>query len=193
MGIFSATSYYPTRNACLKPILEDIPGMAVQVYPSDLTDAEWALASALLPATKPGGRPRSVDVRRILNGLFYLVRAGCAWRYLPRGHLAGNHDDAPVATFCAATSAAAPAERAQGWREGDQVIGMVKEREAKEQQQRQEPRTKEQQPLLSRTGGQMRSLPGDRCQQAADGQSALPVADLAGGTDRASRYRASQR
>jgi putative transposase len=38
----------------------------------------------LLPAAKPGGRPRSVDLRRILNGVFYLLRTGCAWRYLPR-------------------------------------------------------------------------------------------------------------
>ena len=58
--------------------------MALAAYPSDLTDAKWALLSALLPLAKPGGRPRSVDVRRIVNGLFYLVRAGCAWRYLPR-------------------------------------------------------------------------------------------------------------
>ncbi len=58
--------------------------MALQVYPSDLTDAEWAVLSGLLPPSKPGGRPRSIDLRHILNGLFYLVRAGCAWRYLPR-------------------------------------------------------------------------------------------------------------
>lgn len=57
--------------------------MATPVYPSDLTDAEWALLAPLLPPARPGGRPRSVDVRRILNGLFYLVRSGCAWRYLP--------------------------------------------------------------------------------------------------------------
>lgn len=60
--------------------------MAVQMYPSDLLDAEWALLSELLPAAKPGGRPRSVDLRRILNGLLYLVRSGCAWRYLPRDY-----------------------------------------------------------------------------------------------------------
>lgn len=56
------------------------------VYPSDLTDAEWAVLSPLLPEAKPGGRPRSVDLRRILNGLWYLVRSGCAWRYLPRDY-----------------------------------------------------------------------------------------------------------
>ena len=58
--------------------------MASPVYPSDLADAEWLLLAALLPSAQPGGRPRSVDLRRIVNGLFYLVRSGCAWRYLPR-------------------------------------------------------------------------------------------------------------
>jgi putative transposase len=53
-------------------------------YPSDLTDPEWQLLAPLLPPAKPGGRPRSVDLRRILNGIFYLLRSGCAWRYLPR-------------------------------------------------------------------------------------------------------------
>lgn len=60
--------------------------MASQVYPSDLNDAEWALLSPLIPAAKPGGRPRSVAMRRILNGIFYVLRTGCAWqsgRYLP--------------------------------------------------------------------------------------------------------------
>lgn len=60
--------------------------MARQVYPSDLADAEWALLSPFLPPAKSGGRPRSVDLRRIVNGLFYLLRAGCAWRYLPRDY-----------------------------------------------------------------------------------------------------------
>jgi putative transposase len=53
-------------------------------YPSDLTDAEWTILEPLLPAAKPGGRPRSVDLRQILNGIFYLLRSGCAWRSLPR-------------------------------------------------------------------------------------------------------------
>jgi putative transposase len=58
--------------------------MATPVYPSDLNDAEWALLAPVIPPAKPGGRPRSVDIRRIVNGLFYLLRSGCAWRYLPR-------------------------------------------------------------------------------------------------------------
>ncbi len=57
--------------------------MASPVYPSDLSDDEWALLSPLIPAAKPGGRPRSVAMRRILNGIFYVLRTGCAWRYLP--------------------------------------------------------------------------------------------------------------
>lgn len=39
--------------------------MAPQIYPSDLTDAEWELLAPLIPPAKPGGRPRSVDLRRI--------------------------------------------------------------------------------------------------------------------------------
>jgi putative transposase len=58
--------------------------MSVSIYPSDLSDHEWAVLAPLLPAAKPGGRPRSVDLRQILNGIFYLLRTGCAWRYLPQ-------------------------------------------------------------------------------------------------------------
>ncbi|HEU5344815.1 MAG TPA: transposase [Ktedonobacterales bacterium] len=60
--------------------------MATIIYPSDLTDAEWRVLAPQLPPAKSGGRPRSVDLRRILNGLFYLVRSGRAWRYLPRDY-----------------------------------------------------------------------------------------------------------
>ncbi len=52
-------------------------------YDTDLTDAQWEPLADLLPAAKPGGRPRTVDVREILNAHFYLLRAGCAWRLLP--------------------------------------------------------------------------------------------------------------
>ena len=40
-------------------------------------------AQALLPPAKPGGRPRAVDLREVLNGIFYIVRGGCAWRMMP--------------------------------------------------------------------------------------------------------------
>ena len=54
-------------------------------YPSDLTDAEWALLASLIPPAKPGGRPRKWAMRAVLNAIFYLLRAGCAWRMLPQG------------------------------------------------------------------------------------------------------------
>ena len=52
-------------------------------YPSDLTDAQWAVLEPLVPPPRPGGRPRKTDMREVLNALFYLVRQGCTWRALP--------------------------------------------------------------------------------------------------------------
>jgi putative transposase len=46
-------------------------------YPSDLTDAQWALLEPLVPPAKHGGRPREVDLREVLNTLFYQSRSGC--------------------------------------------------------------------------------------------------------------------
>jgi transposase len=57
--------------------------MSREGYPSDLTDAQWQLIQPLLPAAKPGGRPRKHDLRAIVNALFYLNREGCTWRALP--------------------------------------------------------------------------------------------------------------
>ena len=57
--------------------------MERQAYPSDLTDEEWAIITPLIPPAKPGGRRRTVDIREILNAIFYLLRSGCAWRMLP--------------------------------------------------------------------------------------------------------------
>jgi len=54
-----------------------------KAYPSDLNDNEWAILEPLIPEEKPGGRPRAVDMREILNGIYYISRAGCAWRMLP--------------------------------------------------------------------------------------------------------------
>lgn len=53
-------------------------------YPSDLTDAEWALIAPMIPAAKHGGRKRSVDVREVLNGIFYVLSTGCQWTALPK-------------------------------------------------------------------------------------------------------------
>ena len=57
--------------------------MTRQAYTTDLTDEQWALLEPLLPAAKPGGRPRSVDLREVVNGLVYVLRTGCPWRSLP--------------------------------------------------------------------------------------------------------------
>ena len=54
-----------------------------QLYPSDLSDAEWSIIEPLLPAPKEFGRPRTVDLREILNGIFYVQRSGCQWEMLP--------------------------------------------------------------------------------------------------------------
>ena len=53
-------------------------------YPSDLTDGEWALVAPFIPPAKRGGRKRTVDVREVLNGIFYVLATGCQWRALPK-------------------------------------------------------------------------------------------------------------
>ena len=53
-------------------------------YPSDLTDEEWALVEPFIPPAKRGGRRRTVDVREVLNGIFYVLATGCQWRALPK-------------------------------------------------------------------------------------------------------------
>ncbi len=55
-----------------------------KLYDTDLTDAAWALIAPMLPATRPGGRPRKINIRAVLNAIFYLLRTGCQWRLLPR-------------------------------------------------------------------------------------------------------------
>jgi putative transposase len=59
-------------------------GMAPRTpYPTDLTDNEWALIAPYVPTATPGGRPEKSPTRDILDGIFYLLRGGCAWRLLP--------------------------------------------------------------------------------------------------------------
>lgn len=53
-------------------------------YPSDLTDAEWALVEPHIPTAKRGGRRRAVDVREVLQGVLYVLETGCQWRHLPK-------------------------------------------------------------------------------------------------------------
>jgi putative transposase len=57
-----------------------------EAYPSDLTDREWEIVEPLLNALDPPcktGRPRGIDLREVLNAIFYLNKTGCPWRYLP--------------------------------------------------------------------------------------------------------------
>jgi len=52
-------------------------------YPTDLSDIEWFLLEPLVPPAKTGGRNRDVNIREVLNAIFYTLRSGCAWRLLP--------------------------------------------------------------------------------------------------------------
>ena len=54
------------------------------LYPSDLSDAEWALISPLIPLAKRGGRRCEVDVREVMNGVLYVLETGCQWRAMPK-------------------------------------------------------------------------------------------------------------
>ena len=53
-------------------------------YPSDINDAQWALIEPHLPPAPTGGRPRSTDMRDVLDAILYILRTGCQWRYLPK-------------------------------------------------------------------------------------------------------------
>jgi putative transposase len=57
--------------------------MRPKPYPSDLTDAQWAILMPLLPKDRPLGRPRKTKLRRVLDAILYRHRNGCAWRALP--------------------------------------------------------------------------------------------------------------
>lgn len=58
--------------------------MSTQLYATDLTDAEWALIQPLLPVPSHTGRPRLHSLRTLLNAIFYQLRTGGAWRFLPQ-------------------------------------------------------------------------------------------------------------
>jgi putative transposase len=54
-----------------------------QIYPSDLTDNQWEHIKDLFPVHVGRGRPRSLDLRSVVNAVFYVLVTGCQWRYLP--------------------------------------------------------------------------------------------------------------
>ena len=62
-------------------------------YPSDLSDAQWAIIEPLLPEPKTatGGRPRTTNMREVVNAILYVTRSGCQWNMLP-------HDLLPKST-----------------------------------------------------------------------------------------------
>lgn len=57
--------------------------MSRKAYKSELTDAEWLLIEPLIPPAKTGGHPRTVNMREIINGIFYVLKTGCSWEMLP--------------------------------------------------------------------------------------------------------------
>ena len=58
--------------------------MAAMGYSSDLSAAQWALIEPHIPLAKSGGRPRETDMCAVVNAIFYLLRTGCQWRFLPK-------------------------------------------------------------------------------------------------------------
>lgn len=57
--------------------------MRTQHYPSDLTDEQWARIKPLIPSST-GGRPRKTSIRDVIDAIFYVLRTGCQWRFLPK-------------------------------------------------------------------------------------------------------------
>ncbi len=54
------------------------------MYPTDLTDSQWNIIKELIPPAKPGGRPRTLNMRMVINAILYVVVGGIKWRMLPR-------------------------------------------------------------------------------------------------------------
>jgi transposase len=52
-------------------------------YPSDVTDQEWVLIEQIIPPAKRGGNKRTIDIRRVVDGLMYVLTTGCQWTALP--------------------------------------------------------------------------------------------------------------
>ena len=63
--------------------LPNVANAKRKVYPSDLSDEEWGIIRPLLPAPKGFGHPREVELRKVLNAIFYVQRSGCQWKMLP--------------------------------------------------------------------------------------------------------------
>ncbi len=57
--------------------------MQTQTYPTNVTNRQWNCIKDEVPQAKPGGRPRTVDIRQVINAIFYVLVTGCQWRQLP--------------------------------------------------------------------------------------------------------------
>ena len=57
--------------------------MARKRSPTDLSDSQWKRIAPFIPPFKPGGRPRTTDMREVMNAIFDIARTGCGWRMLP--------------------------------------------------------------------------------------------------------------
>lgn len=59
--------------------------MTRKLYPTDISDVEWDLIKPMIPASGKGkrGKKREVDMREVVNAIFYILRAGCSWRMMP--------------------------------------------------------------------------------------------------------------
>lgn len=68
----------PSYSSCDRTV-----AMPRRRYPSDLTDAEWAILEPVIPPPKPGGRPPAHSRRELVDAMSYVLRTGCAWRQLP--------------------------------------------------------------------------------------------------------------
>ena len=108
-------------------------GEQARGYPSDLADAEWQVIAPHLPPEVPGrrGRPRIWPLRRIIEAILYLDRAGCAWRYLPSdfppwptvyGYFATWRDDGTLARLHDALRARV---RAAAGRDGEPTAAII--------------------------------------------------------------------
>ncbi len=60
--------------------------MSNQTYPTDLTDRQWDCIKNLIPPPKSGGRPRSLEMRQVINAMLYIVVTGAQWRMLPKDY-----------------------------------------------------------------------------------------------------------
>jgi putative transposase len=100
-------------------------------YLTDLTDEQWALIEPLIPKAKPGGRPRTVDIREVVNALLYQARTGVQWELLPHDlipkgtaydYFARWHDDG---TLDAVVAALREKVRAEAGREASPSAALI--------------------------------------------------------------------